>query len=68
MWEDYKLEDILVTRAQLWYKAHKQHIDNYVKDEKLSIPPTEPYDKRQPEVWKPIHWKWFLNNYRQSLR
>jgi hypothetical protein len=55
------LIDVDLTPAKQWYKAHRNHIDHLIDDECIvfSYPPSYE-DASKPYLWKPEHWKWFL--------
>lgn len=53
-----------VKTAMEWYKDHKEHVDVIIKEGFHSFPPTEVDDKNDPRIWKPSHWRWFLENYK----
>ena len=46
-------------RANVWYKAHRLHVETLVFEEKESYPPSGS-DCGKPELWKAGHWHWFF--------
>jgi len=53
-----------ITKAKLWYQNHSYHVRNIITDELIvhAYPPSEE-DVDQPNIWKPSHWVWFLQNF-----
>lgn len=56
-----------IDNAVLWYSDHTNHIKSLIKDTKLSYSPSDNEDKNNPNLWKPQHWKWFVETYRFHL-
>lgn len=53
-----------ITRAKLWYQNHSNHVRNIITDELIVHPyPPSEEDVDQPNIWKPSHWIWFLQNF-----
>jgi len=48
-----------VFKIILWYTGHSQHIMNITSNTEYFYPPTDE-DKNNPSLWKPEHWKWYL--------
>lgn len=44
-----------------YFALHKTHIYSLIKKDTNKIPPCGS-DLFHPELWKEIHWKWFLDN------
>ncbi len=63
---DVSVQDILsdnqIDKAYIYYKKHKEHVDNIVKICKNKFEPSQIEDKNNPYIWKAEHWKWFLEN------
>jgi len=57
--EDY--QEKVRKNAFEWYLQHKKHIYSLIKKDTNKIPPRGS-DLFHPELWKEIHWKWFLDN------
>lgn len=51
-------------KADMWYCTHKNHVNKLYWQAHIGYAPTEPLDINNPELWKPEHWKWYLDNYR----
>ena len=47
-----------------WYCLHKNHVNKMYSNAKIGYEPTEAIDIENPSLWKPEHWKWYLDNYR----
>lgn len=45
--------------ARSWYSGHRQHVDAMLRKPGPKIEPS-PEDAGSPELWKPMHWRWFL--------
>lgn len=52
-----------IDMAHDWYSNHKNHVNRLYYTCSNSYPPTLAYDKNNPSVWKPEHWKWFIDKY-----
>jgi len=52
-----------LVRASIWYVTHQNHVDRIIPETKTKYPPTDEYDVRNPNVWKPEHWKWFIEEH-----
>lgn len=46
-------------RAREWYRDHRAHVIEMLAKHGPQIEPTGS-DARRPELWKDIHWRWFL--------
>ena len=42
-----------------WYERNKAHVDSLILESKESVAPSGS-DLFRPELWKAIHWRWFL--------
>lgn len=51
-------------RADMWYRSHKNHVNKLYHLADKSFPPSLNEDKKNPNLWKAGHWKWYLDNYR----
>ena len=51
-------------KADMWYCTHKNHVNKLYWQAHIGYAPTEALDINNPELWKPEHWKWYLDNYR----
>ena len=51
----------IMNKALTYYKDHKSSIYSSIKDQKEKVAPTGS-DLYSPELWKPSHWVWFLDN------
>ena len=49
--------------AIAWYYKHKEYISNLLDDVNASYPPTDSLDINCPDLWKPAHWNWFLQEH-----
>ena len=52
-------------KGMAWFNAHKDHVQKLIAIAKGSYEPSpDPYHKGgeagDPCLWKPEHWKWFL--------
>ena len=54
-------QNVILKNAMDWFKVHKEHIYKVIKPETPKIAPSGS-DLYRPELWKDIHWKWFLDN------
>lgn len=48
--------------AWAWYKQHRSHVDRMLAGCRDSAYPPCGSDCIRPELWKPEHWKWLLEN------
>lgn len=46
-------------RARQWYSAHRQHVNDMLRDHGPDVEPGGS-DAAHPELWKPMHWRWFM--------
>lgn len=47
-----------------WYAEHKAHVDKMMAGPRWNkLPAVAPSggDKLRPELWKDIHWKWWVS-------
>ena len=58
------VSDSCLDSADLWYCLHKNHVNKMYSNAKIGYAPTETLDIENPNLWKPEHWKWYLDNYR----
>ena len=49
-------------KTLIWLKEHRKHVYNMVFNSEKEYPPSDNEDKNNPALWKPEHWKWFLNH------
>jgi len=59
---NYKEKSKLYDKAYTWKFEHQSHIEKMMEGIAFPIPPSE-QDMFQPELWKGIHWKWFINEW-----
>lgn len=52
----------VVSKAQIWYLDHKDHVQRIVMASHPYFPGTPPSgsDLLKPELWKACHWNWFF--------
>lgn len=60
--EYHTIDDKYLEKADMWYNLHVDHITNLIKNIKTGYPPTLTEDIINPWLWKPEHWRWFINN------
>lgn len=48
-----------LANARDWYEDHEAHIKKLVKGSSVIMEPMGS-DVGRPELWKDIHWRWFL--------
>lgn len=46
-------------RAREWYAQHRMHVNRMLRDHGPQAEPTGS-DASRPELWKDIHWRWFM--------
>lgn len=56
------LNDNQMTKAEAWYNNHRNHVNKITSETEMVFPPTDSEDKNNPVLWKPSHWKWYLEN------
>ena len=56
------MNDWDILRAREWFARHMRHVHKLVKDHGPSVEPTGS-DVSRPELWKAIHWRWFIMNH-----
>jgi hypothetical protein len=54
--------DEALNRGKVWYKEHAKHVAKILhkNPSKTAIKPTGS-DLIHPELWKAIHWRWFMS-------
>lgn len=45
--------------ARIWYKDHRRHVNGMLRENGPQVEPTGS-DASRPELWKDIHWRWFM--------
>lgn len=53
-------------KAWLFKHNHSDHVENLIKDEQNIISPSGS-DLFYPELWKPMHWKWFIERIQYEM-
>ena len=48
-------------KAMEWFQDHKSHVYSLIEKDTPKVAPSGS-DMYKPELWKGIHWKWFLDN------
>jgi len=48
----------IYNKAFTFKHDHADHVAVLISDAKVAVAPSG-YDRRHPELWKGIHWKWF---------
>jgi hypothetical protein len=56
-------------RAARWYLDHKKHVDRLIAAETNAYEPSDATyhmggDAHDPALWKPAHWRWFIQEAR----
>jgi len=46
-------------KARDWYVDHRQHVNKMLANHGPQIEPSGS-DASRPELWKDIHWRWFM--------
>lgn len=46
-------------RAREWYAAHRIHVNAMLRETGPQVEPTGS-DAGRPDLWKPMHWRWFM--------
>lgn len=54
-----------LSKAEKWYIEHTDYVNNLITDGARAVKPTGA-DYFHPELWKGIHWRWFLNPCRRD--
>ncbi len=54
------LTDEQICNIIIHYMKRREYVDYVIRGLDIAYPPSEEYDKIQPEYWKPEYWKWFL--------
>lgn len=54
------LSALQVEKATEWALRHRKRVESLAGLSSLTYPPTLSEDKRNPELWKGAHWRWFL--------
>jgi len=52
-----------VTKGLNWFLKHKDQIQKIMLEIKQSYPPTLLEDRDNPNLWKPAHWNWFIQEH-----
>lgn len=52
------IRDTLYTAAR-WFVLHHRHVAKLLEEEGPAVAPSGS-DIGRPELWKAIHWRWFL--------
>ena len=60
---DPVLSTALIEKATAWALLHRRHVESLASLAANSYPPTLGEDKRNPELWKAGHWKWFISEH-----
>lgn len=45
-----------------WLGQHERHVWSMIRKDTPNVAPSGS-DMFKPELWKDIHWKWFLNTF-----
>ena len=45
--------------ARAWYSAHRLHVNAMLNEHGPQVEPSSE-DAGNPELWKPMHWRWFM--------
>lgn len=45
--------------ARAWYSAHWAHVNAMLRENGPQVEPSLE-DAGNPELWKPMHWRWFM--------
>ena len=53
------MDDANRERARQWYKAHRQHVNDMLREWGPNVEP-QGSDATRPEIWKPMHWRWIM--------
>ena len=63
-WKDLHDQEqrVIVANAAKFYHRHKRHVNELMSDRVPSIAPSGS-DLNHPELWKPIHWNWFMDHF-----
>ena len=48
-------------RARAWYGHHRLHVNKMLATNGPQIEPSG-IDAGNPELWKDIHWRWFMTD------
>lgn len=51
---------LLIAIGNEWYNKHTEHVNKLVQNVTISVPPSG-VDVLSPELWKPMHWRWFFD-------
>lgn len=46
-------------RAREFYRIHRSHVNKMLKEHGPQVMPTGS-DVARPELWKAMHWRWFM--------
>lgn len=47
-------------RAEEWYSAHEDHVFKLMSETDIWVEPSLE-DLVHPELWKSIHWNWYIS-------
>lgn len=45
--------------ARAWYAEHRLHVNAMLREHGPQVEPTGS-DAGRPELWKDLHWRWFI--------
>ena len=45
--------------ARIFYTQHRRHVNDMLREHGPEREPTGS-DAGRPELWKPMHWRWFM--------
>ena len=55
------MSDDYMEKAEQWYKDHTEHVKHLIKTSNINFPIRPSLeDLSKPELWKGMHWIWFL--------
>lgn len=52
----------IIQTAFRWENNHRSYVKNLIRSEKNDSYPPSGSDMYHPELWKPTHWKWLIDN------
>lgn len=63
-WETTNIieQEAIKESGEEFLAKHKTHVESLIKDCKYSVAPSGS-DLFKPELWKGIHWNWYLENF-----
>jgi len=50
-----------IEKAYKWNDKHERHVTKLMSESKGLCAPLEE-DMGSPELWKPMHWRWFFTH------